>query len=187
MDGTKSYKFDTPAYTYNEAEGVLGRAFGFGLVHQRGVLRQRIKHLQRLGLVELNLGKKKRAEYSHSQIALWMLALVLAETGLDPTLVVNTLKKNWRNIVGEIELATSHEAQSGRPYYLCLWPRVLSAPIVQKPALSIAVMQIAPLNPFTPGFDELRHLVGASPDNWFCIHNITRICTRLENALPRRI
>src|SRR5215831_1447485 len=146
MNGTKSYGFDAPTFSYAEAEGALSRALGFGLVHQRNLVRTRLKHLQRLGLVELNLGKKKRAEYSRAQIAQWMLALVLAEMGLDPSLVVATLKNNWKHIAREIELATSYEAQSGQPYYLCLYPRVLSAPVVQKPALSIAIIQIPPLN-----------------------------------------
>ena len=178
--------FTSPTYSYAEAESALGAAIGFGLVHQRSIIKLRLKHLQRLNLIELNLGKKQRAKYSRAQIAQWMLALVLAEMGLDPSLVVTTLKNNWRNIVGTIERATSYEARSGQPYYLCLYPRVLSAPVVQKPALSIEIFQIQQPSPFTPGYDQLRQLVAANRDGWFCIHDITRPLSRLENALPSR-
>jgi hypothetical protein len=175
--------FTSPIFTYAEAESALGAALDFGLVHQRGIIKLRLKHLQRLNLIELNLGKQRRAKYSRAQITLWLLALILAETGADPTLVVTTLKNNWKSLVGTIERATSYEARSGQPYYLCLYPRVLSAPVVQQPPLSIEIFQIRQPNPFTPGYDELRQLVDAHRDGWFCIHNITRPLSRLENAL----
>jgi len=178
--------FTSPSYSYAEAESALGAAIGFGLVHQRSIIKLRLKHLQRLNLIELNLGKQRRAKYSRAQITLWLLALILAETGADPTLVVTTLKNNWKSLVGTIERATSYEARSGQPYYLCLYPRVLSAPVVQMPALSIEIFQIQQPNPFTPGYDPLRQLVTANHESWFCIHDITRPLSRLENALPSR-
>src|SRR5262249_7379144 len=122
--------FTLPTYTYAETENALGRALGFGLVHQRNIIKTRLKHLQRLNLIELNLGKKRRAKYSRAQVALWLLALILAETGADPVQVVAALRSAWKRIVGSLEHVTSDEARSGRPYYLCLWSRVLSAPVV---------------------------------------------------------
>jgi hypothetical protein len=181
--------FETPAYSYVEAENAVASTLGFGLVHQRGMLRARIKHLQRLNLVELNLGKKKRAKYSRAQISLWVIALALAETGLDPTLVVNALKNNWRRIASTIELATSDEAQSGRPYYLYLTPCVLSAAARQKPALSIAIIQLQHPNPYAPVSEQLRQLrevVAGNSNDWASLYNLTRILSRLENSLPRR-
>jgi hypothetical protein len=182
--------FAEPVYSYAEAESALGHALGFGLVHQRGTIRLRLKHLQRLNLIELNLGKQKRAKYSRAQIALWLLALILAETGVDPVQVVAVLKRSWRHIAGTIELATSDEARSGRPYYLCLWPRVLSAPVVRKPALSITVIQLQQPNPYAPVSDQLRQLrelIAGNSDDVLTIVNVTRPLSRLESVLPRKV
>jgi len=182
---TELYRFETPAYSYAEAETALARAFDVGLVHQRGALRGRLKHLQKLGLVNLEKGKK-RVRYSRAQIAQWLIALILAELGLDPTLIVVTLKNNWRNIASTIELATNHEAQSGQPYHLCLWSHVMSAPWAQKSPISLAVIQLQQPNPFAPAHNEMLRLVAGNRDNWFSTYNITRIFSRLENALPSR-
>src|SRR5262245_35593168 len=123
--------FTSPNYTYAEAEGALGYAFGFGLVHQRGTIRSRLKHFQRCGLIELNLGGKRKAKYSRAQIVLWLLALILAETGADPVVIVAALRASWRRIAGMLEReVTSNDARSGQPYYLCVWSRVMSGPIV---------------------------------------------------------
>lgn len=185
MIATVSNRFDLPAYSYAEAETALARTFGLGLVHQRSLVRTRIKYIQHLGLIDLNLGKKKRATYSFAQVSMWLVALLMMEAGLDPTLIVAALRNNWKNIASTLELATSHEAQSGQFYYLCLWPRVLSGPAAQKPALSIAVIPIRS-NLFAPGQDQLRELVAANRDDWICFHDITRALTRLQNNLPRR-
>jgi hypothetical protein len=179
--------FTSPSYSYAEAENALGHALGFGLVHQRGTLRMRIKHLQRLNLIELSLGKQKRAKYSHSQIVLWLLALLLAETGADPVQVVSALKRNWKHIAGTVELATSDEARSGRPYYLCTWLRGLSGPVNQKPTLSIELVQLQQPNPYAPISEQLRQLrevVAGNSDDMVALMNVTRPLSRLENSLP---
>jgi hypothetical protein len=185
MVRTELYRFETPAYTYAEGETALARAVGVGLVHQRGALRARLKHFQKLNLVDLEKGKK-RVRYSRAQIAQWLIALVLAELGLDPTLIVTTLKNNWRNIASTIELVTNHEAQSGQPYYLCLWSDVMSAPWARKSAISLAVIQLQQPTPFVPAANEMLRLVAENRDKWFCTYNLTRVFSRLENALPSR-
>jgi hypothetical protein len=163
----------------------LAKALGVGAVHQRGALRGRLKHLQRLGLVDLKAGRKKRVDYSRAQAAQWLLALLLAETGMDPTVIVASLKNNWKTIASAVERATSHEALSGEPFYLCAWPRVMSAAWGQKSPLTISVIQL-PRPAFPSPRNEMLELITGNPDNWFCIYNLTRVFSRLENALPPR-
>jgi hypothetical protein len=186
MDRTQSYKFDTPAYSYAEVELALAKALDAGIVHQRGALRGRVKHLQRLGLVDLKVGRKKRVNYSREQVAQWLLALLLAETGMDPTVVVASLKNSWKTITGAVERATSHEALSGEPYYLCAWPRVMSAAWGQRSPLTISVIQLPRPASFPSPRNEMLALITENPDSWFCVHNLTRVLNRLENALPPR-
>jgi hypothetical protein len=181
--------FTLPTYSYAEAESALGAAIEFGLVHQRSTIKLRLKHLQRLNLIELKLGKKQRAKYSRAQIVLWLLALILAETGADPVQVVAALKRNWNHLASTIELATSDEARSGRPFYMITWLRGLSGPIRQKPTLSIGLIQLQYPNPYAPITEQLRQLrevVTGNSDEMVALVNITRPLSRLENALPSR-
>jgi hypothetical protein len=181
--------FTLPIYNYAEAESALGVAIEFGLVHQRSTIKLRLKHLQRLNLIELNLGKKRRAKYSRAQIVLWLLALILAETGADPVQVVAALKRNWKHLASTIELATSDEARSGRPFYMITWLRGLSGPVRQKPTLSIDLVQLQYPNPYAPITEQLRQLrevVTGNSDEMVALVNITRPLSRLENALPSR-
>lgn len=181
--------FTSPKYAYAEAEGALGYAFGFGLAHQRGTIRSRLKHFQRCGLIELNLGGKRKAKYSRSQITMWLLALILAETGADPVVIVAALRANWRRIASTLELVTSDEARSRSPYYLVAWPRAMSGPIAQKPALTLEVLQLPSPSPFAPMIEQLRQLrefAAGNSDDWVSFYNLTRIVSRLEIVLSRK-
>ena len=179
MNGKLSYGFETPAYSYAEVETALARTLVVPAGHQRGALRARLKHLQRLGLVDLKAGKGKRVKYNHAQVAQWLLALIMAEMGLDPTIVVTSLKGSWKHIASAVEEAIGPEAQrGGRPYYLCVWPRVMSGPWRQKPSLAISVEQLPD--------DELRNKIHSSRDDWFGIYNLTRALSHLDIVLPRR-
>jgi hypothetical protein len=174
------------AYTYAEVETAVAAALD-ARAHQRGALRGRLKHFQRLGLLDLKAKKGQRVEYNCAQAAQWLIALVLAETGMDPTLIVATLKQSWKRIASEIEQATSRDAESGRfTSYLCLSPRVLSAAFEQKP--SAATLYVIQLMPQTPGLasNELLDLIASHKDTWFCSFNLTRLLIRLRNNLPYR-
>src|SRR5262245_3988384 len=189
MNGKLSYGFETPAYSYAEAETAVAAAAGVRAQHQRGALRARLKHLQRLGLVELKAKKGKRAEYSRSQVTQWLLALILAEIGLDPTVVVATIKSTWKDISRDVEQATGHEARSGRFIsYLILTPRAMSAAWEQKLPVAIDVIQIDTPALFVPmpQSHPLIQRINADLDDWSCFYNLTRALSRLETALPRR-
>jgi hypothetical protein len=176
---------ETPTYGYAEVETAVAAALGVTAKNQRGALRGRLKHLQRLGLIKLKAEKgKRRVEYSYAQAAQWLVALILAETGIDPTLIVATLKQDWKRIAGSLDQATSVEARSGHPAYLCLWPRAMSAGWEGKSPIAINVVQ--PQSSLLPTRNELLQLIDGNPDNWLSIYNLTRALSRLENALPRR-
>jgi hypothetical protein len=191
MIGKVSYGFETPAYTYAEVETALAAALGVR-TYQRGLLRARLKHVQRLGLIDLQAKKgkqRRRVEYNYAQAAQWLLALILAETGLDPAIVVAMLKNNWKRISRDVEQAASHEARSGRlTSYLRLTPRAMSAAWEQKPPVTIDVTQLDVIQSFAPMPQNhpLVQMINANLDDWSCFYNLTRALSRLETALPRR-
>lgn len=143
--------------------------------------------MQRIGLVELAAEKSKRVEYSHAQVAQWLLALIMAELGLDPVIIVSAIKSHWKQIAGDIERASSWEARSGGAHaYLCLWPCVMTASWEQKPAISLNVFFLDPPSPLPMARNELMEMVNANRDAWFCAYDLTRALSRLETALPPR-
>jgi hypothetical protein len=184
--------WNTPAFTYAEVETALAAALGVGLVHQRGALRGRLKHFQRLGLVDIQIGKGRRAAYSRAQAAQWLIALILAETGLDPVLIVATIKKTWKGSAPDIERSTSFDAQSGNPAYLFVEPRALTAPWEGKAPIAIRVFQMRQPHPAMPGMPfqlqtpEIFQYIATTRDSWLSVYNLTRAMTRLDTALPPR-
>jgi hypothetical protein len=178
MDRKVLYGFEAPLYAYAEVERAMRDALDIGVERQRGALRGRIKHLQRLGLIDLKAGKGKRVEYSRAQAAQWLVALLMSQIGLDPTLIVPALKRSWRVVARAVEQATSLEARSGSPAYLVVRPRVMSAGWEQKPPVTIEVLELTA--------DQLDVLRQVDRENWCCTINLTRPLNRLENALPPR-
>jgi hypothetical protein len=185
-------EWNTPAFTYAEVETALAAALDVGLVHQRGALRGRLKHFQRLGLVDIQIGKGRRAAYSRAQAAQWLIALVMAETGLDPVLIVATIKKSWKGIASDIERSTSNDAKSGNPAYLFVEPRALTAPWQGRPAVAIHVREMRQPHPAMPGTafqlqtPEIFQYIATTRDSWLSVYNITRAMTRLDTSLPPR-
>jgi hypothetical protein len=52
-----------------------------------------VRYLQRLGLDEVARGKGRGISYTRIQAGEWMLALLLAEFGIDPVVVVNSIQR----------------------------------------------------------------------------------------------
>jgi len=75
-------------YTYQIVETALARVFGANEEAQRGIFRARLKHLQRSGLPSEAPGKGQRISYTDEQVCDWLVALQVAELGIDPVLVV---------------------------------------------------------------------------------------------------
>ena len=91
------HKFETPRYSYGVVEGALAAVFGIDAKTQRGALRARLKHIQRLGLPGTAAGKGARVSYSLEQAFQWLIALLLSEIGIDPIVIVKTIKKHWKS------------------------------------------------------------------------------------------
>jgi hypothetical protein len=94
-------------YPYAKVEAALGAALGTDDTAQRGALRGRIKHLQRVGLVAEKPGKGQRLAYDPARIDDWLIALELGKRGLDPTVVVRALKAQPDYLAETTRLARS--------------------------------------------------------------------------------
>jgi hypothetical protein len=118
-------------YSYAEVESALGALFGVPTSAQ-GSFRARVRHLQRIGLVDDAPGKGRRITYTRFQTTEWMLALMLAEFGVDPVVIVNSIKaerKQLREWIGE---ATDAEALGGNQVFLTARPALMSDPWASK-------------------------------------------------------
>ena len=174
-------------YTFAEVEHAAAQALGLGLVQQRSVLRARIKHFMKVGLLNVERGRS-RAHYTRNQFAQLLLGLILTELGgMDPTTVTAVVKNQWPTVARTIELVAGHEARSGTPYHLCVWSQTMTGPWLRKPAISIAVLQFQTITPWGALTNpQLLQLAAENPDRWFAAYNLTRIFARAENALPSR-
>ncbi len=127
MQGKARHKFETPRYTYGVVEGALAGVFGVDVKTQRGALRARLKHIQRLGLPGTAAGKGARISYSFEQASQWLIALLLSEIGIDPVVIVETIQKNWRSSLAKsVQEAADAGALSGKPVLLSIRPRSMS-------------------------------------------------------------
>jgi hypothetical protein len=165
-------------YAYAQMETACAAALGLGLMQQRSVLRARIKHLMKVGLLSVERGRP-RAHYTRNQFNQLLVSLVLTELGgMDPVVVTATVKNQWPVVAGSIELVGSYEVRSQPPYYLCVWSQTMTGPWLRKRALSINVLQLTA--------SQLLQLMDRTEDCWFAAYNLTRIFTRAEYALPAR-
>jgi len=174
-------------FTYAQVEHAVAQALELGLVQQRSVLRARIKHFMKVGLLNVEKGRS-RAHYTYGQFARLLIAIVLTELGgMDPTTVAAVVRNQWPTVARTIELVAGHEARSGTPYHLCVWSQTMTGPWLRKPAISIAVLQFQTITQWAPVTNsQLLQLAAENPDRWFAAYNLTRIFARAENALPSR-
>jgi len=109
------------------------------------------------------------------------LAMMVADVGIDPTIVVQAIKAQWKTLEPWIAQATDVEARSGSPVWIAGWPGLAgSAWRGGGPGLSIEMFRPAPRS------NELAQLVMGARDRWICLLDFTRPMNRLENALPPR-
>ena len=76
------------AFAYNTIETAVASAAGISPVHQRGPFRARLQHLTRLGLPDIRSGRGKKIEYSREHAIQWLIATMLMDMGLDPSVIV---------------------------------------------------------------------------------------------------
>src|SRR6516164_172564 len=135
MNRTESQEFVTTRYPYGVLERALGEVFRASEKVQRSTLRGRLKRLATLGLPGVGRGKGQRILYSREQSAQLLVALLMAELGIDPTVIVRLVKEHWKTITVWVHRATDDEAKGnpndeveGNPIYFTLRPRLMSGP-----------------------------------------------------------
>ena len=112
-------------FGYAEVERALGTLFGVPASAQ-GSFRGRVRHLQRVGLVEVTPGKGRRISYTRIQANEWMLALLLAELGVDPIVIVKSIQRDRKKLREWIGEATDDQALGGNDVFLAAWPALMS-------------------------------------------------------------
>jgi hypothetical protein len=184
MDRKLSQGFETPRYSYAEVERALAAVFNLDADRQRGALRGRLKHLQRLGLPGLESGKGKRVAYSFEQASQWLIALLMAQIGIDPAIIAKTVKASWKGLVPSVKAAIDTTAKRENPIYLGLRPRVMLGAWEEGPSLQVEMFRRFSMAPsLGPNRDELPHKTDADADNWLCVINFTRPLSHLELVL----
>jgi hypothetical protein len=112
-------------YSYAQVEAALGALFRVPASAQ-GSFRARVRHLQRVGLVKIAPGKGRRISYTRIQANEWMLALLLAELGVDPIVIVKSVQGGRKELHDWIAEATDDEALGGNEVFLAIWPALMS-------------------------------------------------------------
>jgi hypothetical protein len=88
-----------PTFAYAEVESALVEVFDVGDARQ-GTFRARLQNFRKLGIPAKNPGKGQRLRYAPTDLFQLLLALELTEYGLDPALVVKTIRDDWSNQSG---------------------------------------------------------------------------------------
>jgi hypothetical protein len=123
MDDMSSRRI--PGYAYSQVESALGTFFEAPPSAQ-GSLRSRMRHFQRVGLNENAPGKGRRISYSRIQATEWLVALLLSEFGIDPVVIVKSIKAERTQLREWIGEATDAEALGGNEVWLTARPMLMS-------------------------------------------------------------
>jgi hypothetical protein len=111
--------------SYSMVETVLAKVFAAGAAAQKGALRGRIKHLQRLGLTVKAPGVRKIA-YTSGQIYELGFCLQLEQLGVDPTLAVKLVQAHRPYVLRAYRNA-EEALQKGEDYFFWLVTEFMSA------------------------------------------------------------
>lgn len=117
--------------TYKHAELILAEMHG-ALVSSASLktFRARLKHLKKLGVPSgSRKGRGKKIDYSEDQILEWVFCLEMAEFGIDPTVIVKTLKRERDKILKSLSLFA--------PSMMVIRPAVMNAAWSKSPALEM--------------------------------------------------
>jgi hypothetical protein len=124
------------SYSYAQVEAALGTLFDVP-ASARGSFRGRVRHLQRVGLVEVAPGKGRRISYTRIQATEWMLALLLAELGVDPVVIVKSIQRDRNQLREWIAEAPDEAALGGNEVFLATQPKLMSGAWASKHAVGI--------------------------------------------------
>jgi hypothetical protein len=123
-------------YSYSQVEAALRALFSVP-VSAEGSFRGRVRHLQRLGLFGIAPGKGSRISYTSVQTNEWMLALLLAQLGVDPIVIVKSVTRERKKLQKWILEAVDDDALAGNEVFLESRPRLMSSAWSSKKAAGI--------------------------------------------------
>lgn len=165
-------------YRFAEVQYALAKLHGAHLNHL-GVMRGRLQHFQRLGLVPSTPGRGKVVRYSDEDALKWAFSLELVECGIDPSRVVTVVPRLWP----QIESALS-EVYEGELVFAAR-PSFLITEMMGKETSGDAFDGIQPINPMDPVskyvFDA-SELVNYRPGRAIMV-NLTELRQRTLKAL----
>jgi hypothetical protein len=178
MNRTELKRFVAPQYPYARVESALASVFGIPM-GSHGPLRARLKHLNLLGMPGLKVGKGQRIAYSLEQIAQWVIALLIEETGVDPTIAARLVKETWGHGIRDwARLAVSKESEENH-VFLKLRPQLMTGPWVHKTSPLASIRSIGGFQQYlsAPGQrigNVERELINAVRDRkWICLRDLT--------------
>jgi hypothetical protein len=121
LAGNLGDRMDYEMYTYAQVENALMQVFNIR-EEDRGMLRGRIKNMQRLKLAPETPGKGKRIIYGFESVWTWAVFLELSEFGIDPTkilqIIAGPVLARWSDHIdalGEDRYAILH------PFFMSKW------------------------------------------------------------------
>jgi hypothetical protein len=121
--------FTARRYGYGLLERALGAALDADEEVQRGALRSRIKRLARLGLpAPLPEEWEGSRAYSLEEVHQILIAILMEDAGLDPTVVARAVKKAWVRNLADAKNATSTEARTKNPIILFIMLQAVRGP-----------------------------------------------------------
>jgi hypothetical protein len=184
MAGTKPQRSEIETYSYAAVETALAGIFGADPEVQRGAFRARLKHFQRLGLPGIEAGKGARISYSYEIAAQWLLGLLMAETGVDPTLIVKIIKSRWGYLGPLVKRATDPDAAEN-PWFLGLYPRLMSGSWAGGKSHPETLKWITMFRRYNRKLKVEREEISTALDRggWFCARNLTEALVQLQAAL----
>jgi len=126
---TQTKEFSTKRYGYGLLERALGAALDAGEAVQRGALRGRIKRLARLGLpAPLPEEQEGRRAYSLEEAHQILVAILMEDAGLNPTVVARAVKRAWSRNLADVKNATNTEARTKYPIILFMMLQTVIGP-----------------------------------------------------------
>ena len=99
---------------------------------QTGALRGRLKRLATLGLPGAGPGKGTRRQYTWEEAAQLAIALLMQDGGLDPTIVVLAIRKEWPQLAAGVK-----KALAGEPMLLVLSMQLVAGPWSRDPSSAL--------------------------------------------------
>ena len=140
--------------SYAQVEGALSALFRVPAT-ALGSFRGRVRHLQRIGLVDVAPGKGRRISYTRMQASEWVLALYLADLGVDPVVIVKSIKQERKKLQECMREATDDAARDGNEVFLAAQPALMSGAWASKdPA---GMLRFAKFRRYDAALKILRH------------------------------